>query len=725
MLTRINVALKTLALIPAFTLTSGAAYGELEQRVDVRVGADAVSFGPLELNTLASRARSAADGPLQVAVSQDVALSPRDVGTLEQTADGRVVWRYRLDSANAEHINVAFEWNVPSSTRMYLLDGNGRTPYRAFTSQDNMTHRELWTPWIQGSSMELYAEVDAQEIDAFLDGVAIFEVNLGFMPIGSATNAFTTRSNSCHVDVACPEGDPWGEQISGVTTYLINGNGVCSGSLVNNTNQDGTPLLLTAFHCVGSDSSFPTNEPSLVAIWNFQNSTCRPPGSSQSGNNGNGSTSQFTSGGAVLRSAISTADVVVFQLNQAVDPAFNVHYLGWDRGSSAPGRTVGIHHPSGEEKRISIDDDAPFSQPNINLSNQLAIRTWAVDYDEGGLEGGSSGSPLFNQTTGRIIGVGTAVSTTASSQICTTQDQFYGRLNYAWTRGAPQTVGAVLDPAGSGSAQTLGILGGSSALPGSFGAVFPADSSTEVARNLTFEWEFSPLATTYDFAIYSDAAGTQTVFSADGLTTNSTAPTLNLLQSFTDYWWTVDAINANGTVQITGGLQKFSTITTGPPAASVLLTPADGDTDVPVDVVFAWEPANGADFYQLRINNIDTGEIIYSPTDGDIFATSFQLPLDLPTNTQISWGVINRNSNGVSLSTPLLNTFTTEGDTVPECPEDIDMSGGIDITDLLALLSVFDESTSGPFQGGDITGDGIADISDLLALLAKFDTACQ
>ena len=35
---------------------------------------------------------------------------------------------------------------------------------------------------------------------------------------------------------------------------VIGGNGICSGALVNNTCNDGTPYFLTANHCLGGST---------------------------------------------------------------------------------------------------------------------------------------------------------------------------------------------------------------------------------------------------------------------------------------------------------------------------------------------------------------------------------------------------------------------------------------------------------------------------------------
>ncbi|MBT5658205.1 MAG: hypothetical protein HOI89_10530 [Phycisphaerae bacterium] len=53
------------------------------------------------------------------------------------------------------------------------------------------------------------------------------------------------------------------------------------------------------------------------------------------------------------------------------------------------------------------------------------------------------------------------------------------------------------------------------------------------------------------------------------------------------------------------------------------------------------------------------------------------------------------------------------------CPGDMDGSGEVDITDLLAFLSVFGTPDA------DLNGDGAGDINDLLILLSQFGSVCD
>ncbi|HCV26334.1 MAG TPA: hypothetical protein DGN59_23030 [Candidatus Latescibacteria bacterium] len=59
--------------------------------------------------------------------------------------------------------------------------------------------------------------------------------------------------------------------------------------------------------------------------------------------------------------------------------------------------------------------------------------------------------------------------------------------------------------------------------------------------------------------------------------------------------------------------------------------------------------------------------------------------------------------------------------TAPEAPclGDMDGSGSVDITDLLAFLAVFGTPEA------DLDGDGVGDVNDLLILLSQFGSVCD
>jgi hypothetical protein len=120
---------------------------------------------------------------------------------------------------------------------------------------------------------------------------------------------------------------------------------------------------------------------------------------------------------------------------------------------------VGIHHPGGDVKKISIEDDPPVKDGD----------RWRVQWDAGITQGGSSGSPLYDPA-GRLIG---HLQSGSSACIFPDAPDFYGRLAPRWSLLEPY-----LDPCGTGA---LGIdgLDPATVVPGPFAVTGIVPSAIE------------------------------------------------------------------------------------------------------------------------------------------------------------------------------------------------------------------------------------------------------
>ena len=268
-------------------------------------------------------------------------------------------------------------------------------------------------------------------------------INVGYRGFGGAAGGEADfRSGSCNVDVVCPQGDLWREEIPAIGVISTGGSTFCTGSMINNTAQDKTPYFLTANHCITSSDA-----PSLVVYWNFETSTC--------GGTPDGVLSDFQSG-SFFRASYSTSDFILVELDQDPDPAWGVTFAGWDRSGDDATSAVAIHHPNTDEKRISFENQATSTTTYFGNSvpgdgTHVRITQW----DEGTTEPGSSGSPLFNQNH-QIIGQlhgGYASCSSATSD-------WYGKFAVSWNGGGGSSsrLSDWLDPGDTGAASvdTLG-----------------------------------------------------------------------------------------------------------------------------------------------------------------------------------------------------------------------------------------------------------------------------
>jgi hypothetical protein len=395
-----------------------------------------------------------------------VALAPDRAGTWEELADGSQIWRLRIASPGALSINLGFsEFDIPSGAALWIYDPDGASVQGPYTAADRNAVGGLWTAVVLGEEIvvELFMPLGGREQARVLIGV----VNHGYRFFGEG-RAAANKQGSCNIDVICPEGDPWRRQIRSVARISISGTHACTGQLLNNTAQDDTPYFLTAEHCVGSESE----AASVVAYWNYESPEC--------GLLAGGSLSQNQSG-ATLRATgawITSSDFALIELDETPHPSFNVYYAGWDATGTTPQGAVGIHHPRADEKAISFDYD-PLTPVDYYGSGQ---HQWQVGaWEEGTTEGGSSGSCIFEPTTG--LCVGTLTWGTAS---CEQPDGFdiYGRFDVHYTGGGtpdsrlmdwldPIPTGVLMlagkEPEG-GPNQSLWLIPAAASTPGSVGS---------------------------------------------------------------------------------------------------------------------------------------------------------------------------------------------------------------------------------------------------------------
>lgn len=408
-----------------------------------------------------SRARHDQGLPLRFAIPVRVNYSPENAGTWEPLKNDLVMWRLRVGSPAALTLNLGFnEFRLPEGASLTVLSADGEEVIRPFTSADNQPHGQLWTPIL--NSDEVILELVVPEKRVADVRLRLGQISAGFVRFGdSAAAAERGTSGSCNVDVACPEGDPWRDEIAAAGAYTVGGIDTCSGSMINNTAQDRRPFFLTAFHC-GVDAA---DAPSVVIFWNFQNSYCRVPGSGDSGGAGDGSLAQFSTG-TTFRAGASVSDFTLLEVNTAPNPAWGVTFAGWSREGTNPPSGACIHHPRVAEKRITFYDIAirptrpthgsswPCSSFPGPGDNSHITAYWSL----GVTEPGSSGSPLYDDNQ-RIIGQ-LHGGPSSCSQSGDGLSDCYGRVSRSWTgNGTSSTrLSDWLDPLNTG-AMVLDTLG--------------------------------------------------------------------------------------------------------------------------------------------------------------------------------------------------------------------------------------------------------------------------
>lgn len=256
----------------------------------------------------------------------------------------------------------------------------------------------------------------------------------GFRPNPfSSKNSLGTKasSGSCNINVACPEGHGKTDMINAVA-LLINGKGeaFCTGTMVNNALRDGRQLFLTADHCLGSNSKI-TN---YIAGFGYQMRYCK--------SNLESMPSVKTVHGMKLLGRSKDTDYAMLEVIEDIPNEWGVYMAGWDAtpATSRVGGFFGIHHPSGDVKKVSLYTGTLDLVRLTSVSsgaNFWRIRSWSA----GVTEPGSSGSALFDDH-GYVVG-----HLYGGDSSCSKSDwpDYYGALSKDWDI-AGNPLKKILDP---------------------------------------------------------------------------------------------------------------------------------------------------------------------------------------------------------------------------------------------------------------------------------------
>jgi hypothetical protein len=284
----------------------------------------------------------------------------------------------------------------PGLVLRFQGSGRGATVFGPVSAAAIAADAVYWTPVLDGEAgtieFALPAQVDTGDalirlptishLVAAGNGLRAFGLNIG-------------QAGACEVDIACLD-TTLRQQLSSATNAVarmvvtIDGDTfLCSGTLLNDSQNSLTPYFLTANHCL-EDIGDPAAGRGVAAAsagtintyWFFQASTCgslAPPSYT------------LVAGGAKLLARSVDADWALVQLS--LPPPSGTTFSAWsDDAPIATGTAAdAIHHPGGDLKKFSVGSVQGY-QPYSDGSSYIRM-LWTT----GVTEPGSSGSGLFTQ----------------------------------------------------------------------------------------------------------------------------------------------------------------------------------------------------------------------------------------------------------------------------------------------------------------------------------------
>ncbi|MDC3050301.1 T9SS type A sorting domain-containing protein [Flavobacteriales bacterium] len=370
--------------------------------------------------------------------------------------DGGKVWTLAIEAKNAKGISLYYDdfW-IPSSGELYIYNPMQTQKIGPFTSKHNHSSGLFATEVIHGEILVLeYFQPEYENNDLKL---SINRFAYAYRDIsGGQLNGYNS-SDECQVNANCSEGNTWENQKMSTCRIQIGTGwnvGLCSGALINNTLNNCTPYVISADHCFSGGDISVNGLNQSIFYFNYRSVACNNsvPNNTYSVT---GCTKKANSGG---EGNVGDPDFFLVELNSY--PDFNPFFSGWNRSNIPATSGVSIHHPSGDIMKISTYTNTLSSASGLGFGNDNTTH-WRVFWSEtpnghGVTEGGSSGSPIFNQN-GLLTGV-----LTGGSSFCTATNQsdIYGKIWHAWDQvgnSNNQQLKPWLDPANTNAVTLNGI----------------------------------------------------------------------------------------------------------------------------------------------------------------------------------------------------------------------------------------------------------------------------
>lgn len=351
------------------------------------------------------------DRPYRFGYNHMVNYGLSNSGTWSTLPDGSRLWQLGIRSTGAYTLNFGFShFHLPEGAKLFIYTPDHEQIIGAITAKQNTPDYFLGSDLVNDDEaiIEYYEPANVKGEGNFI----LFRITHGYADLGSHMKSFGAAA-VCINNVNCPQYANFFDQKRSVVCVVKNGNEACSGALVNNTSNSGTPYVLTANHCGTPDGTW-------LFRFNWEAPGCTNPASNPP--------SQSISGGtSVASSGVSDFDLVL--MNSAPPLYYKVFYAGWSRSATPATSVTCIHHPGGDIKKCS--QAANPVGPSVQDLGHGPAQVWQIgEWTDGVTQGGSSGSPLFDQNK-RIIGQLYGGPSFCGANNSSLTD-YYGRFNISW-----------------------------------------------------------------------------------------------------------------------------------------------------------------------------------------------------------------------------------------------------------------------------------------------------
>jgi lysyl endopeptidase len=317
--------------------------------------------------------------------------SYENYGVWDTLDNGIRLWRLGIFVQDAVSLNIIFTgYNLAKGVKVFIYDKSQKNILGALTYRNNKEGGILATSPVYGDF--IYIEM---QVPAFIINPG--KLTIGQIGAGYDDHRISSRlkdqwygtSGSCNEDINCIENKEIQKMKYSVCRIVYAGKERCTGALINNVKSNGRPFVLTAQHCLSTQYLAST----AIFYFDYESPYCDGP---------DGNVLKSISGGDLVATTDNRLDFSLVELSVTPPFSYKPYYAGWNNQNIPPANSYTIHHPQGDVKKISFDDDEATTG-NFGEGYDTDTHWLISDWESGTTEQGSSGCPLINQN-GRIVG---------------------------------------------------------------------------------------------------------------------------------------------------------------------------------------------------------------------------------------------------------------------------------------------------------------------------------
>ena len=325
------------------------------------------------------------------AVPVNVDISPELYGVWKEYPEvNKKVWLLSINAKDAVSLNLILSpFRIVPGVKLFLYNSSQSQVLGAITSRNNKDSGVL--PLSQLNTGKIFLEL---QVPMYIEDYGEVTVStIGVEPLkgkqlkSKTDDRWYNTSQPCHINVNCLSNSNIRLQKNSVVRIVYRGSQRCTGTLINNLDFDATPYVLTAGHCFNDE--FVAN--TAIFYFNYESPDC----ANIDGPHHTVSGASIVAAG-YLGDYYDSLDFLLVKLSEIPPLDYYPFYSGWDATGITPDSTYVIHHPMGDIKKYSSDNDAPYiGSAGNGFDNN---KHWYVEtYEKGSTEVGSSGSGLISQ----------------------------------------------------------------------------------------------------------------------------------------------------------------------------------------------------------------------------------------------------------------------------------------------------------------------------------------